>query len=95
MHRVVMPTSTSPGQVGDSKVGGDRYSIAYFCHPIDDTELEAVPSALVQARKSANGERAGRGYGAEGGKAITAQEHLDGRLAETYGWGKQKDPAQD
>ncbi|RDW88580.1 clavaminate synthase-like protein [Coleophoma cylindrospora] len=68
VHRVVFPK--------DAKKGGeDRYSIAYFCHPASSTVLEAVPSKRVQDQKSENGEAT---------TAITAQEHLLGRLKASY-----------
>ena len=52
--------------------GKDRYSIAYFCHPRDEAKLEAVPSKKVQ----------GRGHGSS--KTLTAKQHLESRLADTY-----------
>jgi isopenicillin N synthase-like dioxygenase len=67
VHRVIFPE--------DGK-GEDRYSIAYFCHPIDEARLEAVPSTLVQGLKD--------GVGTGGGKVITAKEHLEERLKATY-----------
>lgn len=69
VHRVVFPK-------GDG--GEDRYSIAYFGHPVDDTVLEPVPSERVKALKSAEG------VGPELGKPITAHEHLMSRLKATY-----------
>ncbi|VEU20698.1 DEKNAAC101609 [Brettanomyces naardenensis] len=62
--------------------GKDRYSIVLFAHPSDNTLLEPVPSKMV-------GEIEGRGataYQAKFGKAQTAKEHLDKRLASTYKW---------
>lgn len=69
VHRVIFPKVT----------GGDRYSIAYFCHPLDDALLEPVPSDLVRdyARGSSKGS-------AKDGKLITAKDHLMERLAATY-----------
>ena len=58
--------------------GEDRYSIAYFGHPVDTTVLEAVPSEVVSALKGLNG------VGPEETKVITAHEHLMGRLKATY-----------
>lgn len=90
VHRVVFP-----------KGGGeDRYSIAYFCHPTNDTKLVPVPSEMVRKRLSAREGNRGREAG-EGGRegreevekaAITAEEHLNNRLAATYAWKKQSDP---
>ena len=72
VHRVIFPKGEE---------GRDRYSIAYFCHPIDEAELVAVPSELVRGRKRENG-----GSGSEeGGMVLTAKDHLNQRLAATYG----------
>ncbi|KAK4943036.1 hypothetical protein LTR66_003240 [Elasticomyces elasticus] len=75
VHRVVFPTDAQKG-------GEDRYSMAYFCHPLDDAELVSVPSKLVEE------------YGAREGTAVrhgkhtlTARDHLNERLAATYGIG--------
>lgn len=74
VHRVVVPV----GENGDLS-RRERYSIAYFCHPVDATTLTAIPSEMVRAR----GER-----GANDGEreVLTAAEHLKSRLAATYGW---------
>ena len=53
----------------------DRYSIAYFGHPIGETVLEAVPSEKMMALA---------GKGDSGVKAMTAHEHLMSRLKATY-----------
>lgn len=62
---------------GGKEGGEDRYSIAYFGHPVGSTVLEPVPSEMVEALK---------GEGGYGGfvKAMTADEHLMGRLKATY-----------
>ena len=71
VHRVIFPKEGRNG-------GDDRYSIAYFCHPQDDEKLLPVPSALV--------ERYGKGeVHITAGSAITARDHLNNRLAATYG----------
>jgi hypothetical protein len=58
----------------------DRYSIAYFGHPIGNTVLEAVPSERVRlAGKQGGGIREETGV-----KAMTADEHLMSRLKATY-----------
>lgn len=77
VHRVVMPKDA----------GADRYSIAYFCHPIHDTELVRIPSDLVRARSSENYKLS------ENKKVMTAEEHLKSRLEVTYGWTKRDNPA--
>ncbi|KAI9686185.1 MAG: hypothetical protein M1822_003840 [Bathelium mastoideum] len=71
VHRVILPKE---GRVG----GDDRYSIAYFCHALDDAELLPVPSALVE--KHGAGEA-----GALTETPMTAKDHLNNRLAATYG----------
>ena len=69
VHRVVFPKADS----------GDRYSIAFFCHPLDDAVLEPVPSARVKDHASKANKPPARG-----GKTITAKDHLMERLAATY-----------
>jgi isopenicillin N synthase-like dioxygenase len=64
VHRVIFPK--------DGK-GEDRYSIAYFLHPLDEAKLEPVPSSLVQGLQSESN-----------GKIITAKQHLEERLNATY-----------
>ena len=75
VHRVVFPQ-------GESE---DRYSIAYFCHPLDIVEIEAVPSEMIKARSETIKQ--------QNGEVITAEGYLKKRLAETYGWGKEQSPA--
>jgi isopenicillin N synthase-like dioxygenase len=70
VHRVVFPTQGEEGK--------DRYSIAYFGHPIGSTVLEPVPSEKVKALAGVEG-----GVGS-GVKAMTADEHLMSRLKATY-----------
>ena len=77
VHRVVFPE-------GESK---DRYSIAYFCHPLDHIEIEAVPSDMIRDRRSENMQQRA--------EKVTAEGYLKKRLADTYGWGKQQAPARD
>ena len=73
IHRVVFPRNAGgPGE--------DRYSIAYFCHPVDTTPLVPVPSEMVRARS-----RSTETAEVEEG-IMTAGEHLQSRLAATYGW---------
>ncbi|KAI5811089.1 hypothetical protein DFH27DRAFT_475060 [Peziza echinospora] len=72
VHRVIFPENARKG-------GEDRYSMAYFCHPIDTTPLVPVPSELVKQRGQ-------RGANEEGKAVITAADHLKSRLAATYGW---------
>jgi len=80
VHRVVFPQATRRG-------GQDRYSIAYFCHPANETDLVPVPSELVRRKAGEDG-----CDGGEGRRVMTAEEHLNSRLAATYGWGKQDEP---
>ncbi|KAI4717234.1 iron/ascorbate family oxidoreductase [Aureobasidium sp. EXF-10727] len=72
VHRVIFPKDARRG-------GEDRYSMAYFCHPLDDAELVPVPSKRVeQYEGGVEGVK-------KGGKTMTAKDHLLERLAATYG----------
>lgn len=74
VHRVLMPREAEDA----------RYSIVYFCHPMDNEGLVAVPSPIVQERGNlTHEEQVGYGGGTEG-KALTAKEHLMRRLEATY-----------
>lgn len=80
MHRVVFPLDPSANtSAPESGVkAADRYSMAYFAHPVGTTVLEAVPGERVRI--------AGEGKeGEKKGEIITADEHLMGRLRDTYG----------
>lgn len=88
VHRVVFPLAErSPSASADEKPV-DRYSVVFFCHPLNDCNLvPPVPSRLVAAA----GEEAGRvGFGGGAGSlkersSMTAKEYLDLRLSATYG----------
>ena len=70
VHRVVFPGEGS---------ASERYSIAYFCHPDDDTELVEIPSRVVK-------DAAVTGAGAQPIEGVrTAKDHLNARLFATYG----------
>lgn len=71
IHRVKFPAKVQ-------ETGQDRYSIVFFSHPNDDTLLEPVPSKIVREIKN-RGANSATTY-------LTAKEHLDKRLAATYGW---------
>ncbi|KAJ4407118.1 hypothetical protein N0V85_004408 [Neurospora sp. IMI 360204] len=87
VHRVVFPGAGAEGKGGNTVEGetggGERYSIAYFCHPVGTMKLEPVPSERVRAfgeeqrgkgEETVNGER----------KMLTADEHLNMRLQASY-----------
>lgn len=86
VHRVVFPADDPDPQ--------DRYSIVYFCHPLDSTELVPVPSEIVRHYRESHGDEHGKGKVGFGGgagswtgeRALTAKEHLEGRLDATYGF---------
>ncbi|OBA23908.1 Clavaminate synthase-like protein [Metschnikowia bicuspidata var. bicuspidata NRRL YB-4993] len=71
IHRVKFPAEAQ-------RSGKDRYSIVFFSHPNDATLLGPVPSAIVRdiKHRGANKDTV----------PITAKQHLDKRLAATYGW---------
>ncbi|KAG5918705.1 hypothetical protein E4U42_006766 [Claviceps africana] len=83
VHRVVFPDEG--GEAASNAL--PRYSIAYFCHPMEGALLEPVPSERVRAFV-APGERAegaGNGNPHAQRKVLTAGEHLLMRLKESYG----------
>ena len=89
VHRVVFPknfnVTVNGPQICESSDGGSndsssRYSIAYFCHPLNDAKLEPLPSEAVR-----NHQQTGDRYVGNSNKGVmTAKDHLDERLAATY-----------
>lgn len=71
IHRVKFPKKVQ-------ETGQDRYSIVFFSHPSDSALLEPVPSDKVKGIQ-------GRGANNET-NYLTAKQHLQKRLAATYGW---------
>lgn len=75
VHRVVFPAPTT------KEAQTERYSIAYFCHPLDDAVLEEVPSQIVRAHKASGQAVEFEGLANVGeGKIMTAKQHLMSRL---------------
>ncbi|KAI9720935.1 MAG: hypothetical protein M1828_005505 [Chrysothrix sp. TS-e1954] len=74
VHRVVFPDASGPGTESD-----DRYSLAYFCHPLDDAQLVHVPSSVIRKHKP-KPEDVQKGTS----NVKTARDHLNARLAATY-----------
>lgn len=69
--------------------GAERYSMAYFCHPLDDARLDAVPSKLIEefgdkGKEELKSQRERLGLTGKEEGAITAKEHLERRLKATY-----------
>lgn len=100
IHRVIFPAPSDSEWTSDEKAQ-DRYSVVYFCHPVDNTELVPVPSEIVarhreeckrRGGRAGDSGKVGRGGGAGalefGKKALTASEYLMLRLGATYGIGK-------
>ncbi|KAG5974028.1 hypothetical protein E4U56_005012 [Claviceps arundinis] len=83
VHRVVFPGGEEErGEI----IAMPRYSIAYFCHPMDEALLEAVPSERVRAfvPRDVQGVEAETNPYAQR-KVLTAGDHLLMRLKESYG----------
>ncbi|KAK7540335.1 hypothetical protein IWX49DRAFT_507239 [Phyllosticta citricarpa] len=72
VHRVVFPPELDAGR--------DRYSMAFFCHPVDDAKLVPVPSPIIKQRV-----KEGEDGASERAQVLTAKDHLLERLAATYG----------
>lgn len=70
VHRVIFPGTGA---------GSDRYSIAYFCHPLDDARLVDIPSPVIEKHKASKEAVLGPEAG-----IMTARDHLNSRLAATY-----------
>lgn len=83
VHRVVFPPA---GRAPVDGEGGEepRYSIAFFCHPVGTTSLEAVPSERVRAHRPRDDGFARGGNPDAERQAITADEHLQMRLRASY-----------
>ncbi|KAJ5492228.1 Oxoglutarate/iron-dependent dioxygenase [Penicillium expansum] len=64
VHRVVFPLAEQ-----QSPNPQDRYTLVYFCHPIDETELVPVPSEIVAAHRERTGGVAADGKVGFGGGA--------------------------
>ncbi|KAL8656089.1 MAG: hypothetical protein Q9210_000474 [Variospora velana] len=79
VHRVVFPPDNEKA---------DRYSIAYFFHPSNETRLTAVPSDLIHQANAFSDKQQEEVTGL---KVVTAEEHLRRRLAATYGWDHQSE----
>lgn len=81
VHRVVFPgagagaSEGSNGMVEGESGEGERYSIAFFCHPVGTSKLEPVPSERVRKFGEENGQVKKNGER----KMLTADEHLMSR----------------
>jgi isopenicillin N synthase-like dioxygenase len=72
--------------------GEERYSMAYFCHPLDDALLEVVPSKVIDdfgdnGATELKSQRERLGLDQNEAEVLTAKQHLDRRLKVTYGLG--------
>ena len=93
IHRVVLVEEEEARGTERSKnsaaAGGDRFSIAIFVQPRDDTVLVPVPSKKVQdiaiQFKKAQIGKGGGSISADEMSKMTAGDHLAGRLKATYG----------
>ncbi|EAA31480.1 Clavaminate synthase-like protein [Neurospora crassa] len=81
VHRVVFPGAAGSSTVEGETGGEERYSIAYFCHPVGTMKLEPVPSERVRAFGE---EQNGKGVLNGERKMLTADEHLNMRLQASY-----------
>ncbi|PYI11111.1 Clavaminate synthase-like protein, partial [Aspergillus sclerotiicarbonarius CBS 121057] len=86
VHRVVFPiseqTSSSSSSSSSLSAGQDRYSIVYFCHPMDRTELMPVPSVVVEefrAKMKSIGEEERRRVGFGGGAGVLLKDGGEGK----------------
>ncbi|KAL1890791.1 hypothetical protein Cpir12675_005245 [Ceratocystis pirilliformis] len=98
IHRVTIPSpatsdTTSPATVA-GEAAGERYSVAFFCHPVSDTRLEPVPSTRVANFSGSTVDDNVNPYAQR--KVMTANEHLFMRLRASYKdlYGSEKTPRQ-
>lgn len=90
VHRVVFPLAEQRSPNPQA-----RYTLVYFCHPVDETELVPVPSHVVAGHRERTDVTATVGFGGGAGnlepgkRPLTAAEHLQSRLAATYGFTKE------
>jgi isopenicillin N synthase-like dioxygenase len=87
VHRVIVPKSTPHDKDTSVESSQDRFSIAIFVQPADDTELTPIPSPLLKERRASSAASKVHQRVADG-KALpgmTAGEHLASRLRATYG----------
>lgn len=91
VHRVVFPVEEQRRPNPQ-----DRYTLVYFCHPVDETQLVPVPSEVVRRHREQVGGVGVVGFGGGAGtlepgkRPLTAAEHLESRLAATYEFRKEK-----
>ncbi|KAI0122837.1 hypothetical protein BJ170DRAFT_704134 [Xylariales sp. AK1849] len=79
VHRV----SFDAGSVKGESSSEPRYTIVFFCHPADETRLNAVPSERVKDFKGSLGDHSeGNPYAER--RVLTADEHLQMRLQASY-----------
>ncbi|ORY71208.1 2OG-Fe(II) oxygenase superfamily protein [Pseudomassariella vexata] len=79
VHRVTFDGAAVEGESNREP----RYSIAYFCHPANETKLTAVPSERVRGFKGGLEDAKEENPYAER-KVMTADEHLQMRLQASY-----------
>lgn len=82
VHRVVFPHNNTKKNEKKKKES-DRYSLAYFCHPLDEVLLEPVPSRKIPVGGGGMNKKKKRTVGGEE-ETMTARDHLMERLAATY-----------
>lgn len=82
VHRVVFPHNNTKKNEKKKKES-DRYSLAYFCHPLDEVLLEPVPSRKIPVEGGMNKKKKKRTVGGQE-ETMTARDHLMERLAATY-----------
>jgi isopenicillin N synthase-like dioxygenase len=56
VHRVIVPRNAKDGRQG-------RYSIAYFLHPADGTQLIPIPSEMVRTKAGKMDSMGQKGHG--------------------------------
>lgn len=86
VHRVVFPHNNTKKneKKNEKKKESDRYSLAYFCHPLDEVLLEPVPSRKIPVEGGMNKKKKKKRTVGGQEETMTARDHLMERLAATY-----------
>ena len=70
-------------------MSADRFSIAFFCHPLDEIPLAPIPSRRMARKGLRSARESGPGRSGQDVPVVTAGDYLRQRLAATYDYSNQ------